>query len=96
MSFRPKKAVDLMRVQNKETFKRILLWSGKGDLRKYVLTIPLKTSLALKWPVRRFKLKADGCSVGFYGLIESILARKIIMNASAIPIVTLKEHSAIT
>ena len=41
-------------------------------------------------------MKADGCSVGFYGLIESILANKIIMNASAIPIVTLKEHSAIT
>ena len=50
----------------------------------------------VKCPLRRFKLKADGCSVGFYGLIESILARKIIMNASAIPIVTLKEHSAIT
>ena len=41
-------------------------------------------------------MKADGCSVGFYGLSESNLASKIIMNASAIPIVTLKEHSAIT
>jgi len=63
--------------------------------RDICMTAP-QDEFTVKCPLRRFKLKADGCSVGFYGLIESILANKIIMNAIAIPIVTLKEHSAIT
>jgi len=30
---------------------------------------PLKISLSFKWPVRRFKLKAEGRYVRFYSLI---------------------------
>ena len=54
-----------------------------------------QTSLLLKWPVRRLKLKDGRRSVRFYGLVKSNLVRKIKKNAIAMPIVTLKEHSAI-